>query len=99
GKVSAPASTEPINDASMWPRLFSRGKEPIQMADEDDKRASMWPRLFSRGKHSLPRQPAGSLARFNVAATVQPRKARLCNLKRGNFSIGRLREVEVDIAS
>ena len=39
--------------------------------------ASMGPRPFSRGKSGDPR-PAGDPARFNGAATFQPRKARQC---------------------
>ncbi len=38
---------------SMWPRLFSRGKELTQAETIALSATSMWPRLFSRGKGTV----------------------------------------------
>ena len=34
----------------MWPRLFSRGRQPFVAVARPAFSASMWPRLFSRGR-------------------------------------------------
>ena len=61
-------------DASMGPRLFSRGRGGFGGRGGVGRLASMGPRLFSRGRHFVPQLNVPNLKRFNGAAAVQPRK-------------------------
>jgi len=62
-------------DASIWPRLFSRGNLRIFATTFRPKsRASIRPRLFSRGNSSALRLRTPASTGFNSATAFQPWK-------------------------
>jgi len=64
-----------VEEASMGPRLFSRGRALRNEGERLRISASMGPRLFSRGRKATLASPTLTGTRFNGAAAFQPRKA------------------------